>query len=130
MFRCLRPFVLGVALTLLLAGVATAATANRPPKFLPSNVVVTWNNKYSVISGAPAITAQTAKIKLGKGAKDPDGDRVTYRWAATNGKIKGNGLQATWVRVMLGPDSPKPGVVTVTALDGKGGKATRKLVFE
>lgn len=130
MFRGLRPLAVGAALLLGCSAVAMAAAANRPPKFLPSNVVVTYDNEYDVISGAPAIVASTLRIKLAKGAKDPDGDRVTYKWTATNGKITGNGLRATWVRVMRGPDNPKPGVVTIAALDGKGGRATRKMVFE
>ena len=93
-------------------------------------MTVTWNNDYDIIYGAPKIVAQTARIKLARGAKDPDGDRVRYRWTATNGKITGSGLRATWVRVVPAPDQIKPGVVTVTALDGKGGKAQRKLVFD
>lgn len=130
MIKSLRPLALGVAVLLGAAAVAAAAPANRPPKFLPSPVTVVWDNEYAVINGAPAVTESAASIRLKRGATDPDGDRVTYRWTASNGKIKGNGLRARWDRVMRGPDNPKPGVVTITALDGRGGKAVRKFVFE
>ncbi len=129
-----RDLRLAATVAVLLLAVASsalaAASANRPPKFRAGAVMVTWNNEYDIVSGAPAISAQTARIKLARGAVDPDGDRVRYRWTATNGKITGNGLRATWVRVVTVPDQVKPGVVTVTALDGRGGKAVRKLVFD
>lgn len=128
--RHVRLVAIGMAALLGATAIATAATANRAPKFRPGPVTVTWNNDYDIISGAPAIVAQTARIKLAKGAVDPDGDRVRYRWSATNGRISGSGLRATWVRVVTGPDQIKPGTVTVTALDGRGGRAVRKLVFE
>ena len=131
MIRILRTPTLGVVALLGVTAIAAAAvSANRPPKFLPGSVTVTWNNDYDIIYGVPKITAQTAKIKLARGATDPDGHRLTYRWTATNGKISGRGLRATWVRVVPAPDQIKPGVVTVTALDGHGGRAQRKIVFK
>lgn len=128
-----RRYVVAVLVSIVVflttGAVLASSSANRPPKWLPGNVVVTNNNEYGVINGAPAIVSSTQRIKLSRGAKDPDGDRVTYRWAATNGKIKGNGLTAVWVRVVPEPGFVKPGVVSVTALDGRGGRAVRKIVF-
>jgi len=120
----------GVASAFAATIAVAATTANHPPKWPAINVTVTWDNHYEVIDGEPVITAEKAKIKLSRGATDPDRDRLTYKWTASNGKITGNGLTATWVRVVPEPNVIKPGVVTVWAIDGRGGKAAHKLNFE
>ncbi len=128
--RYTASLLVGVVVLFAAAAVSAAPSANRPPRWLPGNVVVTNNNQYAVVDGVPAIVKAAPRIRLTRGAKDPDGDRVTYRWAATNGKITGKGLSATWVRVVPEPGFVKPGVVSVTALDGRGGRAVRKIAFE
>jgi hypothetical protein len=126
--RLTASIVVGVASAFAATAVAST-TANRPPKWLSVGVTVTWDNHYEVIDGEPAITAEKAKIKLSRGAIDPDRDRLTYKWTASNGKITGNGLTAVWIRVVPEPNMIKPGVVTVSAIDGRGGKAAKKLNF-
>jgi hypothetical protein len=128
--RCAAAVTVGTVVFLAAGAVLAASSANRPPRWLPGNVVVTNDNQYEVINGVPVIVSAAPRIKLTRGATDPDGDRVKYRWAATNGKITGKGLTATWVRVVPEPGFIKPGVVSVTALDGRGGRAVRKIVFK
>jgi len=120
------------ALALVVAAVVVAGTtaaSNRPPKWPRQAVVVTNNNQYAVVNGQPAISASTLKIRLTKRAVDPDGDRLRYSWKASNGRVAGNGLRGTWVRVVPTPGVVKPGTVWVTALDGRGGKAVYTLRF-
>jgi peptidoglycan-associated lipoprotein len=62
---------------------------------------------------------QTAKCNAQ--ATDPDGDAVTYQWTAPQGKFQpADAANTTWTA----PQQPGPVVLTVTATDGRGGKAT------
>jgi len=53
-------------------------------------------------------------------ASDPDGDVVTYNWAANEGNVTGVGNKVTWVA----PGKAGTFNITVTVTDGKGGEAT------
>ena len=83
-----------------------------------------------MVLGSLQVTAVTDTITVGAPASDPDGDPLTYTWAATNGQISGSGLTATWKRVIadghlpLGPGTLTPGDATITAQDGRGGTAS------
>lgn len=61
-------------------------------------------------------------------ATDADGDSLTYTWTATNGSIEGNGVTATWQRLLIG-GRIQAGDVVVTADDGHGGKTPYTLKF-
>jgi hypothetical protein len=57
---------------------------------------------------------------------DPDGDKLSYMWRTTGGKITGEGSTVGWT---------SPGVsgeytVTVVVSDGRGGKAEKSVVFK
>jgi hypothetical protein len=59
-------------------------------------------------------------------ANDPDGDKLSYMWRTTGGKITGEGSTVGWT---------SPGVngeytVTVVVSDGRGGKAEKSVVFK
>lgn len=121
----------GFALALMgVLGTAASGASNHPPKWPSQSVVVTNNNQYAVVNGQPAISASTLKIRLTKPAVDPDRDRLKYSWKASNGKVTGNRLRGTWVRVVPTPGVVKPGTVWVTAVDGRGGKAVYTLRFD
>jgi hypothetical protein len=53
-------------------------------------------------------------------ARDPDGNQLTYIWAAENGTIKGDGQKITW----LPPDTIGDYEISVSVDNGKGGKAS------
>jgi hypothetical protein len=65
-------------------------------------------------------------------ATDPNGDEVSYLWSldpASAGTLAGDGLTATWRRV-LEHGRPQPGVAVLTATDGRGGKAAARFEFK
>lgn len=95
---------------------------NQPPSFPTQTVQGTYENQYTIVLGKPCLSSQTVKITISPGASDPDGDPLTYSWAASNGSISGSGLTATWTRLVQNC-AAVPGTVTVTASDGKGGTA-------
>jgi Big-like domain-containing protein len=95
--------------------------ANRAP-FWPSPVQFSGSTQFQYDPTTGYLIGATTTINVLTPAIDPDGDPLTYTWTASNGSITANGLSATWTRVIeLG--RPKPGSVTVTASDGKGGAA-------
>lgn len=59
-------------------------------------------------------------------ASDPDGDELTYLWAATGGDISGQGPAVDWIAPNVCADY----VVTVTVTDGRGGEASMELVIK
>jgi len=56
-------------------------------------------------------------------ASDPDGDKLSYTWSASRGKISGKGSAATWTA----PDAFGTYTITVTVTDGRGGQATETI---
>ena len=113
-----RPASLGAAAQ---AAHAPSAAANRPPRF-PKTFKWKTDTSFSYDDAGDLDRAVT-KITVVTRAVDPDGDRLTYRWKASNGTIRGKGPTGTWTRV-LRYGEPKPGKVTVTARDGHGGSAS------
>ncbi len=73
------------------------------------------------------LTGAVTTIKISP-AIDPDGDTLSYSWTATSGSIVGDGLTATWKRLVTG-GSVQDGDVVVTANDGRGGTAQYTLRF-
>jgi len=55
-------------------------------------------------------------------ASDPDGDPLTYEWSASQGRVTGNGAEATYDS--SGVTGPADVTVTVTASDGRGGRTS------
>jgi hypothetical protein len=101
---------------------ATACTAppNQAPAF-PSPVQISTSTEMSYDENG-RIQGATTTIEILSPATDPDGDTLTYAWMASNGTIAGNGLSASWQRVLVG-GRVQPGTVTVTVSDGRGGQA-------
>ena len=120
----------GIAL-LLPVGVSPApgaadSAANRSP-YWPSPRTTKTSTQFKYDDYGDLVGAVT-KITIVTKPIDPDRDRLRYTWKATNGRIRGNGTVGVWNRVIRYGE-PKPGVVTVVASDGRGGKATAKFVF-
>ncbi|HIE16967.1 MAG TPA: hypothetical protein EYP71_02090 [Dehalococcoidia bacterium] len=59
-------------------------------------------------------------------AADPDGDKLTYLWRATGGKINGQGHTVGWTS----PGVPGNYTVTVIVTDGRGGQAEKSIEFK
>jgi hypothetical protein len=78
-----------------------------------------------------SLTAEPPVVTLGDSATvkciayDPDGDELSYQWAATMGDISGQGYTVIWT----GPDKCGNHVITVTVLDSGGKEATEELTI-
>jgi len=59
-------------------------------------------------------------------AEDPEGDKLSYVWSATGGKIQGQGDTVGWIA----PGVAGEYTITVTVRDDRGGQATSSLGFE
>jgi hypothetical protein len=59
-------------------------------------------------------------------AEDPDGDKLTFTWTASNGTVVGEGNKITWKRLM-GAGRPVPGVIKIEVSDGRGGKVSSQI---
>jgi hypothetical protein len=59
-------------------------------------------------------------------AEDPDGDKLTFTWMASNGTVVGEGNRITWKRLM-GAGRPVPGVIKIEVSDGRGGKVSSQI---
>jgi subtilisin family serine protease len=90
---------------------------NRPPAF-PNPLQTSVRTQFQYDNSGRLVGAVTT-ITVSP-AIDSDGDPVSYNWTASNGSIIGNGNSATWQRV-IEFGSVAPGIVTVTASDGRGG---------
>lgn len=122
--------LLGVALAAPLGVTSAPGTTeralNRAP-YWPSPRTTKTSTSFQYDDVGDLVGA-TTKITIVTKPVDPDRDRLRYVWKATNGAIKSNGPVATWRRVIYYGE-PKAGTVTVTALDGRGGKAVAKFAF-
>jgi len=80
---------------------------NRPPTVACSPA------KSQILPGETVVCTATGS--------DPDGDALTYSWAASAGRVAGEGNKATFDSA--GVAAPASVTVTVTADDGRGGTA-------
>jgi outer membrane protein OmpA-like peptidoglycan-associated protein len=60
-------------------------------------------------------------------AQDPDGDSLTYRWAAPSGTLQNPADRQT---IWTAPNQEGPVQMTVTVSDGKGGTATATVTIQ
>lgn len=111
----------------LIITVLPASTPNHPPAF-PLPMVIRQGTDFRY-DGNGLLIGATTTIELVTPPVDPDGDPLSYTWSATNGSITGNGLTATWQRV-LSRGWIQGGTVTVVVSDGRGGTATYQIVFD
>lgn len=98
----------------------TSAPGNHAPVF-PTPFLAEKVTEYQYDTNGRLVGAVTT-ITITTPATDQDGDSLTYGWSASNGAITGNGLTATWQRV-IESGRVKKGSVTVIASDGRGGSA-------
>ena len=59
-------------------------------------------------------------------AQDPDGDKLSYLWRATGGKISGEGSTVGWTSTNV----PGDYTVTVVVTDSRGDKAEASITFK
>jgi len=105
----------------------TGTASNLPPAF-PSPLSSTASTQYHYDPSTGYLTGATTTVTITTPATDPDGDPLTYTWTATNGSVQGNGLSATWQRV-ISFGQPADGDLVVTASDGRGGSDTHTFQF-
>lgn len=106
--------------------IAVTVKPNRAP-------IVTLLVREKKNSPPTTVTLQTEPLRVKKWssteleckAEDPDGDPLTYKWSATEGKIDGEGPIVHYIA-----STPGDWVVTVTAIDGKGAQAKSSVFFK
>jgi len=76
----------------------------------------------SLIAGADW-TTPSGSVQVTCTASDPDGDELSYEWAATGGDISGTGAVMNWTA----PEEVGTYGITVVVKDGHGGSATTSL---
>jgi hypothetical protein len=111
--------------------IVNVAAPNHPPTI--ENLVVTAEHRYLKETTAGYTTTESAyKVLQGKAyeiecvASDPDGDELLSEWSADGGAISGEGaVVVTWTAPLRGGEV----TVTVTVSDGRGGVATKSVVF-
>ncbi len=82
------------------------------------------------IDGAPPLKENSVRQWITKtihcNAEDPDGDKLSYLWRATGGKITGEGSTVGWTSPGINGDY----TVTVVISDGRDGKAEGSVTFK
>lgn len=106
--------------------IAVKVTDGRGGEMTTELTIVVAVNQPPVIASLTA-EPQTVKKAMTSAiqctASDPDGDKLSYAWSASRGKISGKGSAATWVA----PDAFGTYTITVTVSDGRGGEATETI---
>lgn len=99
---------------------------NRPPEFtLPLTTEYRTAHEYNPFGRLiGAVTTLTISA-----AYDPDGDPIVYSWTASNGSIVGNGLTATWTRIIRF-GRVEGGEAVIKAEDDHGNFVTFTFKFE
>jgi hypothetical protein len=83
-------------------------------------LIVTVHGKDPVTvtpSTDPISMKKTASAEIECIAEDPDGDEIDFKWAATEGRINGEGSTVTYFASESGDHA-----ITVTAMDSQGGQ--------
>jgi outer membrane protein OmpA-like peptidoglycan-associated protein len=87
-----------------------------PPPPPPSNQNPTVNCE---VERSQILPGETVRVRAN--ASDADGDTLTYEWSASQGRITGNGANATYDSTGVTP--PATVTITVRVTDGRGGTA-------
>jgi len=101
-----------MAMAIMLLATSCKMTANHPP------LITSLRAEREAV--APSGSCQIECI-----ASDEDGDKLSYEWSASDGKIKGDGSIITWGA----PDFGGNYTITVKVLDGNGGIATDSITI-
>ena len=73
------------------------------------------------LTASPSLVAPGGHVSVTASAQDPDGDPITYTWAADGGQITGVGSTVTWVAPDVSAGEKTSYIITATADDGRGG---------
>jgi hypothetical protein len=103
-----------VALTLALAGVCVAASAQNSGRKASQN-----HQPTVTLMVSPNTLCYGGIVKLFANADDPDGDRLTYKYTTNVGQIIGKGSKVQWKLGGMGYYE-----VVVEVSDGRGGAAS------
>jgi len=74
----------------------------------------------------PIKTKREAIVEIECLAEDPDGDELRYTWAATQGRIDGEGNKVTYYALT----SKGNQAITVTVIDSKNGQVKRSVYLD
>ena len=132
MKKCVLKRNLGIALVALLAMamLGIACDSDKEPSAPPPSAP--GGNQPPVISSLTPEQTQThasGNIEIRCTAEDPDGDKVSYEWAATGGSFSETGASAGAVVTWKAPEDYGDYDITVTVEDGKGGNVQSALTL-
>ena len=99
---------------------AVVAVAALLPLVLFNTVLANHQPAIASIEAEPMRRLASGIWQIVCTASDPDGDELSYGWAASGGEIGGEGAEVTWTA----PNSTGSYDVTVTVTDGRGGEVT------
>lgn len=88
-------------------------------------IAVRVNNPPTIASltADPATATPSSSVQVTCVASDPDGDGLTYEWAATAGSISGAGSVVSWIA----PQEVGTYSITVVVADAYGGEVTESV---
>jgi hypothetical protein len=92
-----------------------------------ATLIVTEKNQPPVTIGPsaePITVKRWSTTEIECKAEDPDGDPLTYKWAATDGKIEGEGSKVLYIATTGGDFA-----VTVTVIDSRGAQFKTSCYF-
>ncbi|MDT4967527.1 MAG: hypothetical protein QOJ64_2264 [Acidobacteriota bacterium] len=101
-------------LALALPMLCVAASAQIARKKVPQNLPPTVT-----LIASPTTLCYGGEVRLFADAKDPDGDKLTYKYTTSTGKLVGSGRRVRWGFDQLGHHR-----ATVEVSDGRGGIAS------
>ena len=106
----------------------TIAVVSKPNRAPIATLIVREKNEPPVTVTAaaePIRVKRWSTTEIECKAEDPDGDMLTYKWSATEGKIEGEGPKVQYIATTGGDAA-----VTVTVIDSKGAQMKTSVYFK
>jgi chitinase len=106
----------------------TIAVTVKPNRTPTATLIVLEKNEPPVTVGPAAELIRVKRwstVEIQCKAEDPDGDPLTYKWAATDGKIEGEGAKVLYIATTSGEFA-----VTVTVVDSRGAQVKTSAYFQ
>jgi hypothetical protein len=113
--RVVSVCALGLVITYALSG--CSSQANTQPVQAPPPEPVNNPPIIASLKADPEMVQPLGKSNITCMASDPDGDALTYSWAASAGTVDNSNKSVTWTA----PNTPGSYKITVVVSDGKDG---------
>ncbi len=104
----------------------TITVISEPNQLPIVTMIVTLKDREPITAGeAPIRIKRFSTVQIECIAEDPDGDELTFTWAATEGKVMGEGAKVDYFA-----SDPGDQAVTVTAIDSRNGQTKFSVYFD